>query len=273
MMILTKDEITKLSLQYEVSLNEALLLLSDVLKETYTALFFKKNIDISNLNFKIWKSYLKRRSKDEPIAKITQKKEFYGIEYKTSQYTLDPRTETELIIDIFKKYYKNLDENLSILDLGSGTGCIGLTILSIYKNANCEFVDISAKALNVARKNAIFLNLFDRCNFTVSNWFCNVVECYDVIVSNPPYVSTKFKLEKETRFDPKISLYSKNDGMEAYEKILPNAHTFLNKNGKFIIEIGFDQKEKIICLKHQLKLVEIAKDISGICRTCVFENV
>ncbi|MDR2667252.1 MAG: peptide chain release factor N(5)-glutamine methyltransferase [Holosporales bacterium] len=273
MVILTKGDINSLSLRYGVSTRDALLLLSAVLKETYDALFFKQYINLSEADLEVWKSYLKRRGGEEPIAKIVQKKEFYGIEYKTNRHTMDPRPETELIIDLFKKYYKNFESDLSILDLGSGTGCLGLTVLSIYKNANCEFVDISEEALNITHENAINLNLLDRCAFTISDWFSNVKGCYDVIISNPPYVSMKFKLDRATLFDPKNSIYAKNDGMESYEKILPNAPAFLNKNGKLIIEIGFDQKEKIARLQTQLSLVEIVKDMSGIYRTCVFENV
>lgn len=269
---LTKSDIKILSKSKNVSEREFLILLADVLKSSYSKLFFETEFNLSDFEFEKLLTYLERRSMSEPISKILEKKEFYGINFKTNQHTLDPRPETELIIDMFQKYYQDKNQKLSILDLGSGTGCIGLSILSLYKNATVDFVDISQKALDVAIQNSKNLEFFDRSKFIISNWFENITEKYDVIVSNPPYISENFDLEPEVLYDPSIALFAGSKGMDAYEVIIPNVSNYLYENGKLFLEIGFDQKQKILTLNNNLKVLEIAKDISGIDRTFIFEK-
>ena len=271
MIILSKDDLKKLSQRNDVSIHEILLLLTDVLKTDYPKLFFEKSFEIPDEKFDIFKSFVKRRAGGEPIAKIIQKKEFYGLQFKTTRDSLDPRPETELIVDIFRKYHEDSTKKLKILDLGSGTGCLGITLLKLYQNAECLFVDLSQKALAIAKENAKNLGVFDRSKFLISNWFEKVVGPFDVIVSNPPYVSKDYKLDQETLFDPEMALFAGIDGMDAYRMILPDASKYLNPNGILIIEIGFDQADEIKTIPTDLKLIEIEKDLSGIERACVFD--
>ncbi len=271
MINLSKQDFLNLSKEYETTFHESLILLSSILKRSYSELFFKNNFEISKGNLNLLKSYLLRRQKKEPIAKIIEKKEFYGINFKTTKETLDPRPETELIIDLFLYYYRNREQPIHILDLGCGTGCIGLTILKLYKNMTCDFVDISENALKIAKSNAENLKLSNRSNFIKSNWFVNIYSRYDSIVSNPPYISKSYHLDLETLYDPEVALFSENEGMSDVTYIISNAFKYIKSNGMLFIEMGFNQSKKIKSIKTKLKLIKIEKDLSNIDRVAVFK--
>lgn len=239
-------------------------------------LFNREKIEMRDEEYTIFLNFLYRLMKNEPISKIINKKEFYGFEFFTNEYTLDPRFETEIIVDIFRKYISNTSQNLNILDLGCGTGCIGISIMNIYKNVYVDFVDIENKTLGVCMMNARKYNVLDRSNFIQSNWFQNIHKKYDTIVSNPPYISTDYKLDRSVLFDPYISLFSGKNGMDSYREIIPNIHKFLVKNGHAFIEIGFDQYNQIMSLIHDnfnIKFIECIKDLNGIDRTFVIQNI
>ncbi len=272
MITISKLDLVVLSGDYNVSTREILLVLSAVLEVDYSKLFFEKSISLPSSKFETFKAYLQRRGDGEPMSKIVQKKEFYGITYKITEHTLDPRPETELIVDLFIECYEDQNSRLNILDLGAGSGCIGLSILGYYPNSVCSFVDISEEALNIAEENAKTLNLSQRCKFIVSDWFQNITENYDIIVSNPPYVSQDYILEREVLYDPHIALFAENNGMAAYQVIIPESSRFLKPGGRLIIEIGFDQCQKIREIPTDLTLVKVEKDLSGTERTCVFQK-
>jgi release factor glutamine methyltransferase len=272
MIEITKSQLLSLAKKYDVTPREALNLLSEITATQYDILFFEKTYQVTQLSIETLYNFLMRRGKGEPIAKIIQKKEFYESEFKTNEHTLDPRPETELIVDLFRKYHQNIDIKLKILDLGCGTGCIGLSIMKLYQNVTCNFADISENALAVAKENASRLNLSTRCNFIISNWFSNIDNKYDIIVSNPPYVTDNYELDNGASFDPPISLFAGKEGMDSYKVILPDICKFLKYRAKLFLEIGFDQKNKVLALANNLKLLESAKDAAGIFRTMVFEN-
>ncbi|MDR1333246.1 MAG: peptide chain release factor N(5)-glutamine methyltransferase [Holosporales bacterium] len=262
--MLAKSVISTLSKTYGVGRQEITILLAHLLNSTYHELFFNQDVDVPEDVVDHLHECMKLLAFGEPISKIIQRKEFYGIDFRTNEYTLDPRPETELIIDLVKKHNKNA--SLEILDLGSGTGCIGLSLLTLYESAKCEFVDIDENALAVTIENANSLALSDRCKFTLSNWFENVSGTFDIITCNPPYVSTNFKLDNRTMFDPAIALFAGEDGMDAYHIILPKIKKFLNKGGMAFVEIGFDQRDKVLSIEHGLEVVSIENDINGIPR-------
>ncbi len=207
-----------------------------------------------------------------PIAKIIGKREFYGIDYYTNEYTLDPRPETELIVDLVLEHFPTKDDNLKILDLGCGTGCIGLTLLAIYHKATGHFVDIDTNAITVAQSNSQKHGLNNRCTFLQSNWFSNVDDQYDIIVTNPPYVATSYALDKNTIHDPHIALFAGLDGLDAYRCIMKTAHHFLEKNGMLFVEIGQGQKDNVVHLAHKLSFVHCEKDLANIDRVIVFRK-
>ncbi|MDR0695576.1 MAG: peptide chain release factor N(5)-glutamine methyltransferase [Holosporales bacterium] len=253
-------------------MREELILLAGIKKSTYSMLALEKTIHLHDSEFERFKGFLKRRSNGEPIAKILQKKEFYGIEFITNENTLDPRPETELIIDLFRKHYVFSDTQLAVLDLGCGTGCIGLTILSLYKNAICDFVDISSNAMAVAEKNSTNLGVCDRSRFIVSDWFTNVSGRYDAIVSNPPYVAVGFELTDGALFDPEIALFAGDGGMNSFDVIFKSATSFMKTGAKLFMEIGFDQKDKVLALASGITLLEVVDDLAGIHRAMVFAS-
>lgn len=271
MINLSNQRLKQLSRAYGISYHETLLLLSNILKQEYSKLFFAKSHQLSDKDYEKLKLNLSRRSKCEPIAKIVGEKEFYGFKFYTTQDTLDPRPETEILIELFKEYYQNTSQALKILDLGAGTGCIGITLLKLYSNASCCFVDISPKALDVARKNARLHEVDQKSQFIISDWFQSVHGDFDAIVSNPPYVETEYPLDKATSYDPAIALFAGTDGMDAYKDILPNVSKHLLPEGFLFIEKGFDQQiEKIT---PDLKLLCTKKDLSQINRACVFKRL
>jgi release factor glutamine methyltransferase len=136
----------------------------------------------------------------------------------------------------------------------------------MYRNAMCSFVDIDANALAVATENARNLDMSARCNFILSDWFTNVSGKFDIIVCNPPYVATNFKLDVTTSFDPGVALFAGEDGMDAYIAILPRMKDFMKHDGMAFVEVGFDQSEKVANIEHGLMVLSISDDLSGIPR-------
>ena len=245
-MEVTRNNLKQICNNYNVSIREGLLLLQDVLCINYTELFFKNVILLSELQYSLFIEYIQRRSNSEPISKIVGYKYFYNNKFYTNRFTLDPRPETELIVELFSKYYTNTNEYLKILDLGCGTGCIGLSIILLYNNAELHLVDISQKALEVAEINAKSLKVIDRCKLI------------------------RYKLDKEVLYDPPEALFAGIDGMDAYNIILPNASLYLKNKGKIFIEIGYNQMNKIKQIKTDLKIIEITKDLNNINRIFTF---
>jgi release factor glutamine methyltransferase len=273
-----KDSVKKITIgcmTESVSRRDTLLLLSHILEKEYAKIFFAEEVELSDQQYATLLDFVKRRGKGEPIAKIIEMKEFYGMQYITNKCTLDPRPETELIIDYVQHYFplSNYKNNyLEILDLGTGTGCIAITLLSLYQNANATLVDIDRDALDVAMLNAKRHNLKDRCHFVQSDWFEKIKNRYDIIVSNPPYVSNTYPLDRQTIFDPPQALFAGPEGISAYEKMMPLAHSFLTENGMMFVEIGLNQTEAVINLAHNLRLNMVKKDLAGFDRLLIFSK-
>lgn len=256
----------------DVDRHDTFLLLQHVLKIPYEKLFFTKEINITDQEFIELDKYLHLRSIGMPIAKIVEHKAFYNNEFKTTIDTLDPRPETELIVDLFLKYFPYKSAHISILDLGCGTGCIGLSIIDLYPNATLCLADISEEALAVAEDNAKNTNLKQRCSFIKTDWFKNINGQFDAIVCNPPYIENGYQLDKSTLYDPHIALFGGNDGLEAYKEILPCVRKFLRSDGFLFLEIGIGQRIEVCKIAKSTTVIEIAKDLQGIERTIVFCN-
>lgn len=257
----------------EIHFRDFFLIVSHVLERPYHEMFFAETLELSEEQHDLLSKMIKKRKDGCPIAKIVGYKEFYGMGFLTNEHTLDPRPETEFIVELVKVYESDPNRNYSLLDLGCGTGCISLSILSLFKNATAKLVDIIPEALDVAIKNAKNCKVFERCNFINSDWFEKISGKYDVIVSNPPYVASDFILDKQTSFDPKIALFAGEKGLDAYKKIIPNCSNYLNKNGMMFLEIGIGQAEFIAkMLPPDLKIEKIQKDFAGIERVIVFRK-
>ena len=196
---------------------------------------------------KIFKSLIERRRKGEPVAYLINKKEFWTDEFFVNKDVLIPRPDTELIIEQVLKIYSK-DAQLQVLDIGTGSGCILLSILKERLNFYGTGIDISKKSINVSKLNAKQLNLTNRVKFFHSSVDNFEIGKYDLIVSNPPYIeffNLKY-LEKDViNFEPKLALSGGFDGFSKIRKVINKAKTLIKKNGKFILEIGFNQKNKV----------------------------
>jgi len=194
-----------------------------------------------------FKGLIERRKKGEPIAYLINKKEFWKDEFFVNKDVLIPRPDTELIIEQVLKIYSK-DVSLQALDIGTGSGCILLSILKERPNFYGTGIDISKKSINVSKFNTKQLNLMNRVKFFHSSVDNFKIGKYDLIVSNPPYINSlnlKYLEKDVVNFEPKLALSGGLDGFSQIRKVINKASTLIKKNGKFILEIGFNQKNKV----------------------------
>ena len=219
----------------------------------------------------LWYAYLLKRG--VPVAKIIHSKWFYGMEFYTNRDTLDPRPDTETLVE---SVIKDCDNNQPrrILDLGTGTGCIICALCKNIPNTTGIAIDKSRLALCVAKKNIKKLNLTKQIKLKHDDFATfKSKEKFDVIVSNPPYIKYgDTRVNSGAKFDPKIALYAKNDGMAAYEQIAKNSIRLIKPNGKIYLEIGVGQSNQVIKIFEFFgwKFNRIDKDLSGLNRVLVF---
>lgn len=219
-----------------------------------------------------------RRVRGEPVYRILGQRSFYGLEFKLSKETLEPRPDTEILVDAVLEALRGREsEPLAVIDLGTGTGAIAQALLSRLPNARGTGVDLSAEALATAQENAVLNGLSGRFEVRQSDWFEKISGTYDVIVSNPPYIASKVipSLGREVRdFDPRLALDGGDDGLAAYRAIAADARPFLDKNGLIAVETGFDQRHSVeeIFRKHGFILVKARKDYGGNDRVQIFRN-
>ena len=203
-----------------------------------------------NLNFKQLKKFkdlIKRRKKGEPIAYLINYKEFWKDEFYVNKDVLIPRPDTELIIEQVLKIYSKQSQ-LQVLDIGTGSGCILLSILKERSNFYGTGIDISKKSINISKFNAKRLKLNNRVKFIHSSIDNFKIGKYDIIVSNPPYIellNLKYLDKDVINFEPKLALSGGFDGFSKIRKVISKAKNLIKKNGKLILEIGFKQKNKV----------------------------
>ena len=226
---------------------------------------------ILNLNDQIKKFYLKkfndlidRRSKGEPVAYLIKKKEFWNETFYINEKVLIPRPDTEIIVEsVLGMFPKN--SKLQMLDIGTGSGCIVLSILKERPNFYGTGIDISKNSIDVCKYNTQLFNLSNRVKFYNSDVDNFILGKYDLITSNPAYIdllSLKY-LEKDViNFEPKLALNGGLDGFSQIRKVVNKAAVLIKKNGKFILEIGFNQKDKVkkILKEKKFYINKILKD-------------
>jgi release factor glutamine methyltransferase len=217
-------------------------------KREYIILNNHKNLDDDNLEY--FRKLIKERAKRKPIAYILNKKFFWDSEFYVDKNTLIPRPDTEIIIEEILRLtkYKN---KINILDIGVGSGCILLTILKERKNFYGTGIDISKKSLDISKINAKNLKVEERTKFYNSDIDKFDKGKYDLIVSNPPYIKScdlKYLESDIIDFEPKLALDGGLDGLSEFRKVIKKSSELIKKNGKLILEIGFDQKNKVIKL-------------------------
>ena len=211
----------------------------------YILLNSKKVLNTEDLNY--FQKLIKKRSIGKPIAYLTNKKFFWNSEFIVSNDTLIPRPDTELVIEkiLDLTAYK---KKLNILEIGVGSGCILLSILKERKSFYGTGIDISKSCLKISKLNAIKLKVSSKLKLYKSNVDKFTLGKYDLIISNPPYIKNyKLKyLEKDVaKFEPKLALDGGIDGLSEIRKVVKKSSELIKKNGKFILEIGFDQKNKV----------------------------
>ena len=248
------------------------ILLSKTLNKTRENILINLDQKINSKNISTFKEYLLRRSYNEPIAYIMGEKEFWSKKFYVSKGTLIPRPETELLVDKILKLYQG--KKISILDIGTGSGCIIISILSSLKNSNGIGIDISKNAILTAKKNALKHKLTERVKFL--NKSVNIIfgKKFDLIVSNPPYIGSKNikNLSDDIkRHEPRIALDGGNDGLDLIKKVIYKSKYILKIKGMLALEIGNEQFIKVskILIDNNFRIKHVVKDNKTNVR-CVF---
>ena len=249
---------------------DARIILKEVLSLDDKDLILKESLDIPEEMIEKIITIESRRLNGEPISKIFKKRDFYNSTFVISNDVLDPRPETELIVEIANNYI-NKNEVKNILDLGTGSGCILLSILKENRMINGLGIDLSKEAISIAKQNSKKLNLETQSNFLVSNWMSSVNYKYDLVVSNPPYIASEDikKLSKSVKiYDPILSLDGGDDGLNSYRLIASDLKRIISMNALIIIEIGYNQSLQVIDIfkKNDFKLIKKYNDINGLDR-------
>ena len=203
---------------------------------------------LNNKQIDSFNNLIKRRKNGEPIAYLINKKEFWKDEFYINKDVLIPRPDTEVLIEQVLKIYSEQSQQ-QVLDIGTGSGCILLSIIKERPNFYGTGIDISKKSIKVSKINAKQLNLTNRVKFIHSSVDNFNIGKYDLIVSNPPYIkllSLKYLERDVVNFEPKLALSGGFDGFSKIRKVINKASNLIKKNGKFILEIGFNQKNKVI---------------------------
>jgi release factor glutamine methyltransferase len=228
---------------------------------------------------KVIQRWLARRLKGEPLSRIKGMREFWSLSFQLNEHTLDPRPESELIIEAVLKWIgPRIKDPWRLLDLGTGSGCLLISLLHELKNASGVGVDIEEKALSMAQKNAELNGVLSRARFQVSNWSEKLCDEFDIIVSNPPYIPLREKetLEKAVlAYDPPQALFGGEEGLDCYALLAKTIPNQLAAGGLVVLEVGVGQSCAVISLflEQGFQHVFTLKDLQGIERTLAFERI
>lgn len=255
--------------------------IAKIINKPIEQIFFE-NLNLSSIEIDTLKKYTDEYLAGKPVSKIIHESCFYGYNFYVNEDVLDPRMDTEILVDAVIHDFKNHMTPLTILDICTGSGVILLTLLKELPNSSGIGLDISDKALYVAKKNCNNLNLSKRANFIQSD-FCNTINNekyfskFDIIVSNPPYIKTKDiqYLDKSViNYDPLIALDGGKNGTNAYIRILSKIGQLLTPNGKVYFEIGYDILDDVkqIVSESEFSLQKIIKDLHNIDRVLVLNK-
>lgn len=217
---------------------------------TWSDILSDNSKDVLSEQRELIKQDIKQRISGKPLSRIYGEREFWGLPFEISEDTLDPRPDTETIIDLALGRFDK-SASIDVLDLGTGSGCILISLLSEFKNARGFGVDVSQGAVDMAKKNSIKNNVQSRIGFINGSWFDAVDGKFDLIVSNPPYIRSDVipDLSDEVKnHDPILALDGGQDGLAPYEIIFSQIKNFLKPRGIGLFEIGYDQKDDVMRL-------------------------
>jgi len=239
---------------------DAQVILSDIMGVTRDFFITNSHIKVSENTIKKFNYAIRRRIKREPVAYIIGKKEFWSQDFVVNQTTLVPRPETELLIYKVVDFFKN--KRINILDIGTGSGCILLSILKELDFSRGVGIDISRRAIKIAQINSKNLHLSHQSKFKIFDISKFNVGKYDLIVSNPPYIPSRDikNLSKDIiNYEPLVALNGGIDGLDLIRKVIYKSNSLLKKNGLLAIEIGFNQYLKVSSLLRQHGFREMSR--------------
>jgi len=250
------------------------LLLSKSLNKSREELLINLDQNINKRDLTNFNKYLIRRSNKEPIAYLLGEKEFWSKKFFVNKDTLIPRPETELLVEKLVTIYK--EKKITILDIGTGTGCIIASLLSELKNSSGTAVDISREAILVAKKNACKFKLSDRIKFLHKPFEELYGKKFDLIVSNPPYIKRmeiKNLSDDIKKFEPRMALDGGNDGLDLIKKVIYKSREILKINGTLALEIGDEQIKKVskILIDNKFRIKCVIKDYENNVRCVLAE--
>lgn len=259
-------------------MTETELLFTETLNCSRTDLYLNKDIILDKCGQSFISSVLKRRLTGEPLSYILGKTEFMGLEFKVTPDVLIPRQDTEILVETAIELgfrVSGLGSRIRILDIGTGSGCIAVSLAKFLPCAKITAIDISEKAIAVAKQNALSNNV--NIDFLLGDLFPiyePTAMSYELIISNPPYIpSAEINgLQPEIQFEPRIALDGGKDGLDFYHRIIACAPTYLRQGGLLILEAGYNQKDKIrniLKKSRNFEIIEVVKDYSNIDRVFV----
>ena len=265
--LLKKKNITSSILDSEI-------LLSKTINKSREDLLINLDQKIDEKNILKYRSYLERRSKNEPIAYILEEREFWSKKFQVTKNTLIPRPETELLVDKLVKIF--MGKKLSILDIGTGSGCIVISLLNSLNRSNGVGVDVCKNAIITAKKNGVKFNLQNRLKFFNKSFINIFNQKFDLIVSNPPYImrkDIKNLSDDIKRYEPRIALDGGNDGLDLIKKVIYKSKDILKINGTLALEIGNEQIKKVskILIGNNFRIKNVIKDYKNNVR-CIVAN-
>jgi release factor glutamine methyltransferase len=256
--------------------SEARILLAHLLEMHYqlprSALLSRDDMRLNEQAFEEWENLVSRRVNGEPIAYILGKKGFHNIELLVSPGVLIPRPETELLVEIALAEITQLNRAAKVLDLGTGSGAIALSIASSTTLASLIATDQSPEALDIAKQNAQSLALSAQIQFEQGSWYeaISQQDQFDVIVSNPPYIASQDPHlgQGDLRFEPESALTDYGSGLSCLQAIISKAGNFLKSGGLIAVEHGYDQSEAVVVLMKDAGLIDVQvhHDLAGHCR-------
>jgi len=246
---------------------DAEILMAKTIDKDRNYILLNCNNSINKDDLKHFHELIEQRSLGKPIAYLVNKKQFWDSEFFITGDTLIPRPDTELVVEKVLQFTKQRNK-LNILDIGVGSGCILLSILKERKNFYGTGIDISKKCLNISKMNAITLKVSSRLKLYKSDVDKFNLGKYDLIVSNPPYIKTrdiKYLERDVANFEPRIALDGGLDGLSEIRKVVKKSSGLIKKNGKFFLEISFDQKNSVkdILKKEGFYIISIEKDLAN----------
>lgn len=233
-------KIMKISDFLKIDYDTSLIALTYILDKSKSYILMNQNLELNNKQIERLKDIINKRENSYPLQYAIGEREFYNIRLKVDKRALIPRFETEIIVDYLIKSQMKKD---SILDIGTGSGAIAISLAKNIENTYVIGSDIEDKALSLAMENKEFTGI-ENVDFVKSDLFNNIKGKFDLIISNPPYINKKDyeSLDKELYFEPKSALYGGCDGLDFYRGIIKNSSKYLNNKGHLVFEIGYDQK-------------------------------